>query len=267
MYEGLRIREIVTFVAGTGVGKSLICREIATSLIQRGEGVGYIALEESVKKSVEGLMSVYLNVPLHKKGRKAEVLATRPDEFRAAWEDLNGKAYFFDHWGSADSETLMNKIRYLAHACSCRWIVLDHLSIVVSGQEEGDERRLIDNIMTKLRGLVEELNIGMLLVSHLKRPEGKGHENGAETALSQLRGSAAIAQLSDGVIGSERDQQDKLYGHITTIRGLKNRYAGGVGIAGYLSYDSATGRLNELSDCPFDIEEEPDGQANTKADQ
>lgn len=255
MYEGLRAREIMTFVAGTGAGKSLLCREIAASLIKRGEGVGYIALEESVKKSVLGLMSVYLNVPLHKKGRKAEVLATRPEEFRAAWAELNSKAYFFDHWGSADSETLMNKIRYLAHACSCRWIVLDHLSIVVSGQEEGDERRLIDNTMTKLRGLVEELNIGMLLVSHLKRPEGKGHEDGAATALSQLRGSAAIAQLSDGVVGSERDQQDKLYSHITTLRGLKNRYAGETGIAGYLSYDKETGRLTELSDCPFDIEE------------
>ena len=32
-------------------------------------------------------------------------------------------------------------------------LVIDHLSIMVSGIEGGDERRLIDNIMTKLRSL------------------------------------------------------------------------------------------------------------------
>ena len=30
--------------------------------------------------------------------------------------------------------------------------------------------------MTQLRKLVEELNCSMFVVSHLKRPEGKGHE-------------------------------------------------------------------------------------------
>jgi twinkle protein len=99
-------------------------------------------------------------------------------------------------------------------------------------------------------------------VSHLKRPEGKGHEEGAQTSLAQLRGSAAIGQLSDGVIGCERNQQDKLYSHVTTVRGLKNRYAGETGIATYLSYNKETGRLIELSDCPFENEEEKlDGEA------
>ena len=37
---------------------------------------------------------------------------------------------------------------------------------------------------------------GLILVSHLKRPEGKGHEEGARTSLGQLRGSAAIGVAS-----------------------------------------------------------------------
>jgi twinkle protein len=44
-----------------------------------------------------------------------------------------------------------NRIRYLVRSCNVGWIVLDHLSIMVSGIEGGDERRLIDNIMTTLR--------------------------------------------------------------------------------------------------------------------
>jgi twinkle protein len=51
-------------------------------------------------------------------------------------------------------------------------------------------RKLIDVTMTKLRSFVEETGIGMLLISHLKRPQGdKGHEDGQQVSLGQLRGS------------------------------------------------------------------------------
>jgi twinkle protein len=112
----------------------------------------------------------------------------------------------------------------LVRSCNVGWIVLDHLSIMVSGIEGGDERRLIDNIMTTLRSLAEELNIGMFIVSHLKRPQqGKGHEDGKQVTLSDLRGSGSIAQLSDFVIGLERDQQSD---GETNVRVLKARYKG-----------------------------------------
>ena len=99
--------------------------------------------------------------------------------------------------------------------------------------------------MTNLRKLVEELKIGMLLVSHLKRPEGKGHEEGAQTSLAQLRGSASIAQLSDIVIGAERNQQDPAVSEFTLLRILKNRFCGDTGEAGWLHYKKDTGRLIE----------------------
>ena len=99
--------------------------------------------------------------------------------------------------------------------------------------------------MTHLRTLVEETGIGMILVSHLKRPEGnKGHEEGQTTSLSQLRGSHAIAQLSDIVIGLERNQQGE-ESNTTTVRVLKNRFSGDTGLAGELFYNRETGRLTE----------------------
>ena len=147
------------------------------------------------------------------------------------------------------------KFRYFVRVSSCNWIILDHLSIVVSGSVDGDERRLIDNTMTKLRSLTEELNCGMLLVSHLKRPSGdKGHENGAETSLSQLRGSAAIGQLSDICMSLERNQQAANGADITTVRVLKNRWSGETGIACHLEYDRDTGRMTEVAE-PQEAEE------------
>ncbi|BCV02021.1 MAG: hypothetical protein CM15mV48_700 [uncultured marine virus] len=47
----------------------------------------------------------------------------------------------------------------MAKALDCRYIVLDHVSMVVSSQEYGDERKALDEIMTKLRTLVEETDI------------------------------------------------------------------------------------------------------------
>ena len=133
----------------------------------------------------------------------------------------------------------------MARAMECKYVFLDHLSIVVSALESGDERRTIDNTMTKLRSLVEETNIHLVLVSHLRRPDGRSHEEGGVTSLSQLRGSHAIAQLSDAVIGCERDQQDGSTSNHMALRVLKNRYAGETGVSTVLEYSSDTGRLNE----------------------
>lgn len=244
---GMRKGELVTITAGSGIGKSAIVREIAYDLISKNQTVGMIMLEENPKRTALGLMGIALNKPIHisKEGIPDEDIK---DAFNRTCG--SGRVYLYDHWGSSDIGNLLSRIRFMARGCSCSWIILDHLSIVVSGLGDGDERRLIDNTMTMLRTLVEETGVGMIVVSHLKRPEGKGHEEGARTSLSQLRGSHAIAQLSDIVIGLERDQQSD-NPNVTTIRVLKNRFSGDTGEAGLLFYDKETGRLTEVDDLPF----------------
>ena len=254
MTGGCRLGEIVTVTAGSGLGKSQLTREFAYNLLNEGATIGYVALEESAKRTAQGLMSLYLDRPVH-------LTETPKDELRKAFDATlaDGKVFMYDHWGSTDSDNLISKIRYLARGCGCKYIILDHISIVVSGIDDGDERRIIDNMMTKLRSLVEELDIGMILVSHLKRPSGdKGHEEGAMTSLAQLRGSAAIAQLSDMVIGLERNQQATENAHVTTVRVLKNRWSGMTGVCNKLAYSVDTGRMTETFDeeqLPFDNEE------------
>jgi twinkle protein len=105
----------------------------------------------------------------------------------------------------------------------------------------------LDEIMTKLRSLTQDTGITLFAVSHLKRPEGKGHEEGAVTSVAQLRGSASIAQLSDFVIGLERNGQseDPVERNTTHIRVLKNRFSGITGPAGHLLYNGDSGRLSQ----------------------
>ena len=62
--RGLRMGELTTITAGTGIGKSQVCRELAYQFAQGGWKVGYFALEESVRKTALSFMSLYLGTPL-----------------------------------------------------------------------------------------------------------------------------------------------------------------------------------------------------------
>jgi twinkle protein len=244
--RGHRPYELVTITSGSGMGKSQFIREIEYDLLQRCEGnIGVLALEEDVARTSLGIMSVAANRPLHLEED------TPVGELKPFWDATlgTGRYYLFDHWGSTSADNLLSRVRYMAKALDCRYVVLDHLSIVVSSQESGDERKAIDEIMTKLRTLVAETGISLFLVSHLRRSQGKAHEDGAQISLGELRGSQAIAQLSDIVIGMERDQQNvnEDIRNTTTVRVLKNRYTGETGPACWLQYDRTTGRMTEVA--------------------
>jgi len=242
---GIRKGEIVTLTSGTGQGKSSVCRTWQHHLLKLNQTIGVVALEESVVKTARALMGVELRCPPQK---WKEFSVTAEDKEAAFNATLGtGRVILYDHWGSLDSENLLSRIRYMVRGMGCTHVFLDHLSIVVSGIGDGDERRLIDNTMTRLRSLVEELKFSLFVVSHLSRPIGQGpsHEEGAPTALRQLRGSGAIGQLSDIVIGLERNQQDEDARDITRLRVLKNRWTGETGVSSTVRYDRVTGLLTE----------------------
>lgn len=243
---GVRSGEMVTITAGSGLGKSQFVREILYHiLLSVDDNIGLMFLEESVDKTAKSLMSLALNKPLHLPTTEAT-----DNELRIAFDATvgSGRVYLFDHFGSTTLDNIINRVRYMAAAMDCKYIVIDHVSIIVSSQDNGDERKAIDEIMTRLRMLVQETGISLFVVSHLKRPERVGHEEGAATSLSQLRGSGAIGQLSDIVIGLERNgqAQELRDRHTTKVRVLKNRFSGLTGPACSLYYNQETGRMSEV---------------------
>lgn len=246
---GLRRAELITVTAGSGLGKSQFLREILYHLLNTTQwNIGGLFLEESTRKTARSIMSLHANKLLH--------LPDTPvteQELKDAFDATLGtnRVYLFDHFGSSDVDNIANRIRYMAKACDCRVIFLDHISIVVSGLDNGDERKAIDNMMTKLRTLVQELEVTLICVSHLRRPQGNaGHEDGQAVSLSQLRGSGAIAQLSDAVITLERNSmaENESERHRTRVAVAKNRYNGYTGPACDLQYVKETGRMIEMEE-------------------
>lgn len=245
--HGLRKGELVTVTAGSGVGKSSFCRHVALSLLDQKFKVGYIALEESVKHTALGIMSVSLKKPLNLSRQ-----GVTEDELLKTFNNTvgNGSFYLYNHFGSTASDNLISKIRYLAKACEVDYVILDHLHMALSAvgdETTNDERKLIDYTVSKLRTLVEETGIGLILVSHLKRPEGnKGYEDGVEVSMNSLRGSASIGQLSNMIISLIRDL--KADDNVTQVNVLKNRFSGETGQAGTLYFNLETGSLNEIQE-------------------
>lgn len=245
MLKGIRKGEITTLTSGTGMGKSTLAKELGYHLFKNhNQKIATIALEENVKKTIKSWIAIANNVPTGDFMLDPNLIPE--DKRRATLENVihSGRLFFYDHFGSLEATNLLAKIKFFAAGAEVDFIIFDHISIAVSGIEGGDERRLIDNLMTNLRSIVEATGVGVILISHLKNPSNnqKSHEEGGRVTANQLRGSGAIKHISDNIIGVERDQQSE-DPDVSTLRVLKNRLIGVTGWAGNMKYSHKTGRL------------------------
>jgi twinkle protein len=193
---------------------------------------------------------------------EAQKALHRPDtvyteaELDLAFKNTMGteRCSLFNHYGSLQIDNVLNRLRWMVKAMGCSWLVVDHYQMILSGMDT-DERKGLDILLTKLRTFVEETGVGLFGVSHTRRQDGKGLENGGDISLSSLRGTQGIAQLSDAVIGLKRDQQaaDELVRNTTEVASLKNRFNGITGPAGFLYFNPMTNCLEEV-DGPSEME-------------
>jgi len=243
---GIRMGELVTITAGSGVGKTQVMRELKYHFFETTDfKMADIALEEDVGDSIAGLMSLKLN-----KRITLPDVSVDPDEEREAFNYFfnSGRWTGYDYFGGLDDDNLFSKVRFLA-ATGHKIIFLDHLSIIVSEfAAEGGERERIDTIMTKLAKMVKELNITIFLIVHLKKTQDKPFEEGYVPTLDDLRGSGTLKQLSWMVLAIARNQQheDRFCANTSELTVLKCRFTGRTGTADYLNFDDQTGRMNPV---------------------
>lgn len=228
MTYGIREGEVILFTAQEGVGKTEIIRAIEYSLCKETDfNLGIIHLEEEEKRSVQGLLSYELKVPVHLSDSNVSV----EDQVRAYQEMVrkDGRLHYYTHFGSDDPDTILDTIRYLVTACHCKFIFLDHITMLVTGYEGDDERRKLDYLSTRLAMLTRELQFTLFLVSHVN-DEGK------------TRGSRNISKVADLVVYLNRDPEAATFDKRNTTELLvkKNRFAAKSGPAGYLKFDPST---------------------------
>jgi twinkle protein len=243
--HGVRKAEILTVCAGSGIGKSTVVREITKSLIEQKLSVANVALEDQMNVAAQALIALDMEIPL----AKFRFSPPSKEEAQPHYDKMvgNGDTYFYKHFGGLTSDTLMDKMYYYAKSKEVDFIILDHLSMVISASNSNNERQDIDKLMTNLAQMVVETGVGLIQIVHLKRSGGeKSFAKGGEVELTDLRGSAALEQLSWAVMALERDQQGEDPNEMVA-RILKNRTWGFTGLADYLRYEPETGRTKSFT--------------------
>ncbi len=242
---GARGGEVIMVTSGSGMGKSTFVRQQALAWGKRmGKRVGLAMLEESVEDTIQDMMGLNNKVRLRQSDEVKKAIA-EDGRFDEWYDELFGDDTFhlYDSFAEAEADRLLAKLAYMRTGLGCDVIVLDHISIVVSASEESDERKMIDRLMTKLKGFAKSTGVVLVVICHLKNPEkGKAHEEGRAVSITDLRGSGALRQLSDTIIALERNQQGDMP-HLVLVRLLKCRFTGDTGIAGYMEYNKETGWL------------------------
>lgn len=243
---GIRLSEAVLFMADTGVGKTSIFKEIEHAILtnpevkERGYGVGFLHLEEPNHDTALGIISIEASKPYHLPDTPRD-----EKEIRDAYDNTvnTDRAIFYDHFGSNDIDEILTKVRYMA-AMGCKYIFIDHLSIIVSDQS-GDERKQLDEISTKLKTLTMELQIAVFCVIHTNRQ-------------GEARGSAGPEKVANIFIALYRDKEniDPWRRNVLKLTVKKNRFSGRTGPCLWLFYNEITGRLEELDEVAINKYEE-----------
>lgn len=253
MTGGPRIRELWVVTGPSGFGKSTVTSTMAGEIRLAGYKVGMIFLEEELRETILRMIAHKEKVNYnHLKFDPLKHLSAEKLKEAYDWVCKDEGFVFLDHFGSMLIDQLMSKIKYLMNVYDVQFVLLDHLSMLVSGLQTTDERKMLDIVMTELAAFCASHDVGIIAVSHLNRdvadefkaPKGKENEPFfVNVKKESLRGSAALEQLSWVIIGVEPEiMPDKSRGRVR-LTVLKNRPWGHLGWADVLKMNEQTGVL------------------------
>jgi twinkle protein len=232
---GLHTGNILLFTALEGVGKTEILRAIEHHiLLTTQDNIGVIHCEESKARTLQGYAGLEHNTPVHLPGGTVTV----PEQIDALGRLIGKKSprlHLYQHGDSTDPNVILDRIRFLVTGLDCRWVFLDHITHVVTGVEEDKQRQALDYISTKLGLMVEQLDFGLILVSHVD-----DH--------NRTRGSRLVSKVAGTRIHLERDLLNPIeqFRNTTTMTLYKNRFGAVTGPAGQLRFDPETFTMREL---------------------
>lgn len=245
MAYGVRAGELVLLTAQEKIGKTEVLRAIEHHILKTTDlNIGIIHLEETEKRSVQGLAGYELGVPAHLPD--ASVSNSDVLEAYKGLTRRDGRCFYYTHFGSSDPSVIIDRIRYLVTVCGCKCVFLDHLTRLVSGNPDDDVRRTLDWLATELAILCRDLQFCLFLICHV---------NDA----GQPRDSRMIAKECNMHIYLSRDKEssDPNVRNRVDVMVRDNRFGSTTGPAGVLSFDPKTFKLTEIPPAIQEIDFDP----------
>lgn len=237
MTYGIRTGECVLLTAQEKVGKTSIMHAIEYQLLQEtDDAIAAIFIEEPKRRHLESLAGLRLRRPVHLPDcavSDAQLLSAVQETIRS-----DDRLHIYSHFGSDDPDALLDTIRFLVSARSCKYVLFDHITMAVSGiASEASERRALEYLATRLEMMVKELDFSLIMVSHVND-------------FGQTRGSHYLTKLADITISAKRDTEhlDLLERNTINLSIPFNRFAANSGPAGRIRLDPKTYVLEEIFD-------------------
>jgi twinkle protein len=241
--KGIREKEVVYHIGGTGIGKTSIIVELQHMLISKGIRFGVMRFEDTRYKTQLDLMGRHSGRRLHLENSTTEErIKLHSEVFDSGLVEI-----FDPEVADWSLKGIFGYLRFMNKALGCKVVFIDPLSFLVAASDERDERKALDRLSYELAQMVKKTGLNLQITHHLSREQGKVFEEGDQISLSNIRGSAGIANFSMAVFAYERNQQGSRP-DLTRVRVLKNRFAGTTGEADTLKWDDLVGSLLPTSD-------------------
>jgi len=231
---GIAAGEITVIGALTSVGKTTMVNEIAYHFWKNTQKtIGCAFLEASNGEAVENLLTIHTGHNLSLEDRKNI-------DFDKLRSDIitDGRILLLDHNGAVDTDELFLKLRAMVKGNGCDVIIIDPLQAAVTS----NSNETVDDFMDRLLKLSKETDVSVIVVSHMRKPSLSNPHNVNEY---DLKGSGSINQISFNTILLSRDKmaEDEYARNSTQVQVVKCRRTGITGSAGWLYYNSLTGRV------------------------
>ena len=248
--HGFREGELVLLTSPSGVGKSSVTSIFASGFIEAGKRVGMIYLEEQNKETLQRMVSSKLKVN-YNKFKNDPLSCASKEKIKEAYDDIvnDDKLVMLGHFGSLPITELMSKIKHMHLVEKCNHIILDHLSVVISGSDIANERKELDMVLTELASFCAANPVCIIAVSHINRANAgdfkpaKGEEDKpfwVKVTKESMRGSAALEQLSFIIIGLEPEILPSRERGNVRLTVLKNRPWSYLGVCDTFTLDDDT---------------------------
>ncbi len=259
MLRGLRPGKLVLFGGGSNLGKTPVMREIAFYLRTQFPDmkIGNIYLEDADYEAENSFIALAAGIPQQDFIQDPLKYITKEQYDFYYNELLNTENVVFlaeSEISEYNSEKLFKTLEYLGTIKKFDIVFIDHLSWIVTNTSENiDERKAIDKMMQKLKGIAKKTGMIIFAANHLSQPtQGPDWDEGREVSQRDFRGSGSLRMVPDILLGIERNAKNPIQREKSIIRVIKNRgYGSDVGEADILYFQTKTGRLKTLDQLGF----------------
>ena len=235
----IRYGEMSALGGGVGGGKTTLVHAISAHFIRQGIGCACFMLEERISKTLHNISTQLTGV------KEVGFERHRQMQINEQYK-LPDLLHLWKNKGANDWDNIALCIRYYATVMGVKMFFVDNITALTNTLSPSEINTEIARIATEASGMADELDIHIMVLSHLNPPDsGPSHEEGGEVRPKQFTGGRGLMRWCQLMLGFVRN----LYAegdlkHYSKICVLKDREDGHTGFI-TTRYNPDTGALEE----------------------